>query len=81
VSSLVALARKLWYWLTGKTPKRSLDRRKKRLRCKRCGSSDVWRIQADDGWYADLMRSRSKKPFECRMCRHVFYYLARRKDD
>jgi hypothetical protein len=68
----------LRYLLTGKAPAPQHDA-KQRLICKRCGSSDIWRVQAESGWYADFMRSRNMKPFECRMCKHRFYYRAARK--
>ena len=53
--------------------------KQQRLICKRCGSPDTWRIQDDPGLYADFMRARNLKPFECRMCRYKFYYRAARK--
>jgi hypothetical protein len=77
----MALARKVFWWLPGVQSQPQVERRTQRLRCKRCGSFDIWRIQQETGWYADFMRARQKKPFECRMCRRVFYMNARRKYD
>jgi hypothetical protein len=81
VPALIALARKVWSWMPGVESASQVERRTQRLRCKRCGSLDIWRIQSDSGWYGDFMRACCKKPFECRMCRHVFYINARRKFD
>ena len=81
MGSISGLWRKIRSCFSGATDYLGLDRRKKRLRCKRCGSADVWRIQSEPGWYADWMRSRHKKPFECRMCKYKFYFLARRGND
>jgi hypothetical protein len=78
VGALKALVDHFRYLLTGKTHAAQHDD-KQRLICKRCGSPDTWRVQAEIGWYADLMRARDMKPFECRMCKHRFYYRAARK--
>jgi hypothetical protein len=79
VGALKSFANHIWFLITGKTLKTPAKADPQRLLCKRCGSADTWRIQADIGWYADWMRSRDMKPFECRMCKNRFYYRAARK--
>jgi hypothetical protein len=59
----------------------SFERRAKRLNCKRCGSSDVWRIKSKPGFVAFFLERGGKKRFSCRSCGRIFYALARRKED
>jgi hypothetical protein len=80
VATLIRLARKVFTWLPGAQPNPHADPLTLRLKCKRCGSSDIWRIQAASGFYSEIMKARNMKPFECRMCRKMFYLRARRKD-
>lgn len=79
MGALKSFANHIRYLLTGNAPEKPIEG-VKRLICKRCGSHDTWRVQADSGWYAEFMRSRGLKPFECRMCKKRFYHRAIRKD-
>lgn len=59
----------------------AIDRRKDSVRCKSCGSSDLWRIDERPGIVAAIMRYRERKPFQCRACGWICYRLARRVKD
>jgi hypothetical protein len=69
--------------ITRENPQRpaSLEQRKASLVCKRCGSSDLWRIPDQTGFVAAIMRRLERKPFQCRACRWICYRPARRKKD
>jgi hypothetical protein len=58
-----------------------VERRRQRLRCRKCASEDVWRVRAGFNWYAELMSLRGLKPFQCRCCNYRFYFRARRHTD
>jgi hypothetical protein len=63
-------------------PQTQVEKRKRPLRCKDCGSSDLWRIDERKGIVAAIMRYRKRKPFQCRACGWICYRPARRvKDD
>jgi hypothetical protein len=57
------------------------EKRKCALRCKDCGSSDLWRIDERKGIVAAIMRYRKRKPFQCRACGWICYRAARRVKD
>jgi hypothetical protein len=46
-------------------------------KCKRCGSSDLWRVFERSGVIARMMKFRGRKPFQCRACGWIFYRPAR----
>jgi hypothetical protein len=57
------------------------ERRRKPMRCRECGSTDVWRIgDGPDTFFASIIY-RDKKPFQCRKCLYRFYQYARREAD
>ncbi len=51
------------------------------LTCKRCGSTDMWRIGEQKGIIAAIMRYYKRKPFQCRNCKWLCYRPARRRRD
>jgi ribosomal protein L37E len=44
-----------------------------RLRCKRCGSLDLWRIATQSGIVSAIMGLFGRKPLECRSCGRICY--------
>jgi len=42
-------------------------------RCKRCNSTDLWRVSERSGFTAWIMRIREQKPYQCRACGWIFY--------
>jgi hypothetical protein len=56
------------------------DQRLRAIKCRKCDSSDVWRIQSHDNAFSALFH-RGLKPFQCRACRYCFYHYARRRSD
>jgi hypothetical protein len=58
-----------------------VEKRKCTLKCKDCGSSDLWRIDERKGIVAAIMRYRGRKPFQCRACGWICYRAARRVRD
>ena len=58
----------------------TLDRQQ-RMRCKRCGSDDIWRVSQKRGPIAEFMAFRKMKPFQCRSCLRHFYCHALRIRD
>jgi hypothetical protein len=43
-------------------------------RCKKCNSTDLWRVPERRGFIAWIMRIREQKPYQCRSCRRIFYH-------
>jgi len=58
-----------------------VEKRKRTLKCKDCGSSDLWRVDERKGIMASIMRYRRRKPFQCRACGWICYRPARRVRD
>jgi rubredoxin len=62
-------------------PQTQIEKRKRPLRCRDCGSSDLWRIDERKGIVAAIMRYRKRNPFQCRACGWICYRAARRLRD
>ncbi|MES1261685.1 MAG: hypothetical protein ABUS49_08115 [Acidobacteriota bacterium] len=56
------------------------DRRMRAIKCRKCDSTDVWRIQTKDNLFSRMFH-RGLKQFQCRACRYCFYHHARRRSD
>jgi ribosomal protein L37E len=59
----------------------AIQRKKTRLRCKRCGSADLWRVGDRSGLVAMIMQFRGLKPLQCRACGWVCYKERREKKE
>jgi predicted Zn-ribbon and HTH transcriptional regulator len=59
----------------------TVERRRRAMKCKNCGSFDFWRISVRTGLVAAIMRYRERKPFQCRSCGYIIYRPARRAAD
>ncbi len=62
-------------------PSTVIERRKTRVTCRKCGSSDLCRIEERSGIFASIMKFRGRKPHQCRSCGWIFYRPARRSND
>ena len=43
------------------------------VRCKHCGSGDIWRVAEQKGIIAAIMRLRGLKTYQCRGCKRIIY--------